>query len=93
MAQAQTPETPHFDNATMGRFEGMLAFCEKADPPSAEKFKKIAELLTKDLTEDSLKQTRTSKEYLDSLDETKKQLKKLTPEEGAQQCKASVGDK
>jgi len=86
LAPAQTATT-HLSAPALGTFEGMLSFCGKVNPQSADKYNELVKNLTKDQTADALAEMRNSQEYKDSLDQISAQLGELSNKDALETCK------
>lgn len=87
LAPAQTAPAP-ISAPALGVLEGMLNFCGKVNPKSADKYNEMLKPLTKDQSADTLAELRNSQEYKDSLDQISKQLEALSTKDALATCKA-----
>lgn len=91
---AQTkPEASPVDPAVLARLDGIMSLCTKTYPASADKFKEGYRLFTKDQPDTAVDDARKTKTYQDTLDQTNKQLEKVTPEAAEKACSAYLKGK
>ena len=91
LAPAQTAPTPaRLSAPALGVLEGMLDFCGKVNPQSADKYKEIRKNLTKDQAAGAVDKMRNSQEYKDSVDQVTKQLAALPTKEASATCQAKA---
>ena len=88
-AQGKTAPAP-LNARALGRLEGMLNFCSKVNPESADKYKEMTKLLTKGQTAEAVAEMRNSQEYKDSVDEINKNLGALSNKDALATCKAQA---
>jgi hypothetical protein len=74
----------------LGRLEGVLNFCSKVNPESADKYGDMSKELTKGQTAEVVAEMRNTQEYKDSVDEMTKNLSALSNKEALATCKAQA---
>ena len=87
LTPAQTAPKP-ISAPALGVFEGMLNFCGKVNPQSADKYKEMAKSLTKDQPAAALAEIRDSREYKDSAGQIGKKLGAMSTKEALATCNA-----
>jgi hypothetical protein len=82
LAGAKLTMTPE----ALGRIEGTLDFCAKADADNAAKYKEREKGLVADATKEELDKARSSGDYKESYDSISSKLEKVAKEQAVKAC-------
>lgn len=89
LARSEAP----IDGETLGRMEGMLTFCAKADTQSAVKYQEALKLLTRNQSTKDVESARKSKEYQDAFESINADLGKASTDDAVKACSAFLEGK
>jgi hypothetical protein len=80
------------DNS-LGKIEGILDFCAKADPQAAPKYQERKKLIVDDATEKEVADARKAQEYNDGYQEVSDKLAKVPKDKAVKACSAYLEGK
>jgi hypothetical protein len=92
LPQGAPSESP-INSDALGRVEAMLAYCAKADPPSATRYQERGSVFVRSHSAKEVEAARNSDEYRSAFDWSNVELDKVSPGEAVKNCNAFLEGK
>jgi hypothetical protein len=84
------PAAPSVPPNALGHVEGIVNFCVRVDPKSADKYKEIGKRVVDGMSQKELAEARSSTEYKESYEAITGELTKLPAEKAVEGCRAGL---